>query len=928
MEPGIVGRDPELRTIGEFLNGLTTSSGVLLLEGEPGIGKTTVWLAGRGEARRRGYRVLSCRPIQTETPLAFVALADLLGPVLDEALTHLPSPQVRALEVALVRAEAGGERPDRRAISAAVLGIIRGIAAVAPVLLAIDDLQWLDRPTARVLEFVIRRLAEEPFGVLATSRTGEEAPFELDRILPPGYPQRLTVGPLSVGSLQPILRSQLGLTFSRLVLLRIHQASGGNPFFALEIAREIRAQGEEPRGAQPLPVPSALSDAARARLAKLSARVRRRLPVVAFLAQPTIGLVDEAFADPERARSDLDRASRAGVIQISGDRIRFSHPLLAAAAGAEATPEQRRRLHRRLAEIVPDPEERARHLALATVRPDAGAAALLDGAARAARARGAPEVAAELSEEAGRLTPRNEEADLTRRRLDAADHYFAAGENERARELLEAVVEAATSRSDRAEALLRLGILRYHADDQAAAVALLEQALENSGDDLILRSEIEQHLSWAVSVAGDIPRGAEHARTALELAERRRDRGALSRALAMVSITNFFLGGGVDTRMMRRSLALEEWNEPIPAEWRPSFLHGYMLKHTSQLPAARDVLEGVRSRLEAQGDEAALPFLLFQLTELECWAGNLERAADYAERGHALAIETGQGLTLAFLLYSRALVDAHRGHTDRARSLAEEGLAIAQRGGLYPAIQFNASVLAFIDLSVGDHPAVHARLGPLADMVASAGMAEPGIVRFVPDEIEALIALGELEGAASILEPFEARARALQRTWSLATAARCRGLLEAAHGNLPTAIGVLEEGLHHHEKVGEPFELARTLLVAGQINRRNRQKRASKQVLERALRIFERLGAPLWAQKARAELARVGIRPSAPLGLTPTEERVAQLVANGKTNREVAAELFLSSRTVEDNLSRIYRKLGVRSRAELARTFASRDGSR
>src|SRR6266542_2671725 len=202
MEPGIVGRDPELRTIGEFLNGLTTSSGVLLLEGEPGIGKTTVWLAGRGEARRRGYRVLSCRPIQTETPLAFVALADLLGPVLDEALTHLPSPQVRALEVALVRAEAGGERPDRRAISAAVLGIIRGIAAVAPVLLAIDDLQWLDRPTARVLEFVIRRLAEEPFGVLATSRTGEEALCELDRILPPGYPQRLTVGPLSVGSLQ------------------------------------------------------------------------------------------------------------------------------------------------------------------------------------------------------------------------------------------------------------------------------------------------------------------------------------------------------------------------------------------------------------------------------------------------------------------------------------------------------------------------------------------------------------------------------------------------------------------------------------------------------------------------------------------------------------------------------------------------------
>jgi DNA-binding CsgD family transcriptional regulator len=922
MVEGMVGRDQELAAVGEFLDGLNARPGVLLVEGEPGIGKTTVWLAGRERAQQLGYRVLSCRPIQTETPLAFVALADLLEPILDEALPHLPAPQAGALEIAMLRAEAGARRPDRRTVSAAVLGVIRGLAAAGPVLLAVDDIQWLDRASAGVLEFVIHRVAEEPVGVLATSRTGEATPLDLDRILPPGHLRRLVVGPLSVGSLQPILRRQLGVTFSRPVLLRVHQASGGNPLFALEIARAIQARGGL-RGAEPLPVPDALADAVGARLATLSARVRRRLVVVALLAQPTLGLVDEVFSDPERVGSDLEAAQRAGVIRLAGDRIRFTHPLLAAAAVTAATPEQRRRLHGRLASTNTDPEERARHLALATVRPDAGVAALLDDAAVAARARGAPDVAAELSEEACRLTPRWGDAQLARRRLDAADHHFAAGESERARELLEAVAAAPPSRSDRAEALLRLGVLHYHADDHAAAVALLERARGEAGDDLVMRSEIEQQLSWAVSLAGDIPRGAEHARLALELAERRQDPGALSRALAMVAIINFFLGGGVDARLMERALALEEWTEPLPVEWRPSYLHGYMLKQTSQLPAARAVLEDVRSRLEAQGDEAALPFLLSTLSQLECWAGNLDVAARHAEAGDALAVQTGQGLTRAFLLSSRALVYGLRGEVDRARSLAEDGLAIAERGRLYPPIQFNTAVLAFIDLSLGEHAAVHARLGHLTDLLTGVGMAEPGILRFVPDEVEALVALGKVERAAAILDAFEARAVALRRAWSLATAARCRGLVDSARGAAPAAIGALEAALRHHEGVGEPFELARTLLVAGQLYRRNRQKRASKQALEHALEIFERLGTPLWAAKARAELARVGIRPSAPLGLTPTEQRVARLVADGRTNNEVAAELFLSRRTVEDNLSRIYRKLGVRSRAQLARSFAS-----
>jgi len=199
---------------------------------------------------------------------------------------------------------------------------------------------------------------------------------------------------------------------------------------------------------------------------------------------------------------------------------------------------------------------------------------------------------------------------------------------------------------------------------------------------------------------------------------------------------------------------------------------------------------------------------------------------------------------------------------------------------------------------------------------------------FLPDEVEALVAIGNLEEAKALLLPFERRARRLERVWALAVTARCRALIASAEGEVAGALRHLSRSLAEHDRLGQPFELARTLLVAGQIHRRMKEKRASKQALQRAVVIFEQLGSPLWADKARAELARVGLRPSAPLGLTPTEEQVARLVAGGKTNREVAAELFVSVRTVEDNLSRIYRKLGVRSRAGLARSFVSGNGSR
>ena len=285
---------------------------------------------------------------------------------------------------------------------------------------------------------------------------------------------------------------------------------------------------------------------------------------------------------------------------------------------------------------------------------------------------------------------------------------------------------------------------------------------------------------------------------------------------------------------------------------------------------------------------------------------------------------TGQQPYRALALSAKALVEAHRGREQAARTAAEEGLELARQSGLKQAGQFNLSALGFLELSLGNVEATDRLLRPLAEGVLEAGIGEPGMLRFLPDEIEALIALGEAEKARSLLQPFLARAEALGRSWALAAAERGRGLLAASLGELPDALAAFDRALEHHAALDEPFELGRTLLAQGQALRRTKKWRLARDSLGRSLAMFEQLGADLWADKARAEIARVGGRAPGPVGLTPTEQKVADLVASGLTNREAARALFLSVSTVEANLRRIYQKLGVRSRTELSRKLSER----
>lgn len=428
----VVGRSAELDAIDRFLDRLAGAPAAVLFEGVPGIGKTTVWRQALARAAARSFTVLPCRPVEAETKLAFASLADLLEPVAEAVLPGLPEPQRLALEVALMRASPPGIPPSPRAVATAVLSALRVLAVAQPVVLAIDDQQWLDRASAEALAFALRRIGDHRVGVAAAVRIGDDEPSDpiaLDRAFA-GRVARRRLGPLTLGGLHHVIRAHLGHVFPRPTLRRIGDASAGNPLFALEIARALIEAGAQPAPGEPLPVPRTLTSLLVRRLERLPLRTREVLLVVSALSAPTVTLVRQvADVDGDAA---LARAEQARVIDVDGDRIRFTHPLLASAVYSSAALEKRRALHRRLADLVAAPEERARHLALSTVQPDEAVAHALDEAAALARRRGAPDTAGELEEQAARLTLDDDRPASRRRRIQAAEHFVQTGDLARA----------------------------------------------------------------------------------------------------------------------------------------------------------------------------------------------------------------------------------------------------------------------------------------------------------------------------------------------------------------------------------------------------------------------------------------------------------------------------------------------------------------
>jgi DNA-binding CsgD family transcriptional regulator len=785
------------------------------------------------------------------------------------------------------------------------------------VVVAVDDLQWLDRPTASVLAFALRRVGSEPVALLATLRTEDDrtAFGELERVIREQRLRRLELGPLSVGALHRLIRSRLGVVFPRPTLMRLHEVSGGNPFYALELARALERHGGAESGGR-LPIPESLHELVRARLAALPADTQQVLLAAAALSQPTFESVGAALDDPDRVAEALGQSARAGVIELQGERIRFTHPLLASVLYSQSAPPERRKLHRRLGEVTRDPEERARHLALASVEPDPHVASALDQGAVRARARGAPDAAAELEEQALRLTPPEQNAEVRRRRLAAADHHFIAGDIARARALLEDALADSPPGRERAEALAQLVTVRGEAEGPGVMAELGRAALAEAEGDARFQADTNLKLAWATYMSGSAAIADDHARAAVEVAEGIGDRSLLAVCLATTGFMDFQLGRGLQLEKMERALALERSCEHIWIDYRPSVLIGWQLMWIGDLARSRALVEGVRDLARKEGD-ASLATVLFYLTFLELLAEDWQRAARYADDAYELAAQSGRELTAYSV--AKAVVAAHLGLADPARRAAEEALARAEQPMLS---QRGRWALGHLELSLGNPATAREHFQPATSSIRALGIEEPAMLFWFPLEVEALIGIGELEEAEALLDWVEERALRLDRAWALATGHRGRGRLAAARGDLPGALAAFERALAEHERVPQRFELAGTLLALGETQRRAKQKRSARESLEAAVAIFEQLGARLWAERARAELGRIGGRAPAAGELTPTEHRVAELVAQGHTNREVAAALFVSVRAVEWNLSNIYRKLGLRSRTELAHHLA------
>jgi DNA-binding CsgD family transcriptional regulator/tetratricopeptide (TPR) repeat protein len=907
-----VGREPELEAVADLLDRDRVGSAVLELEGEPGIGKTTVFRTALSRARESGYRVLTCRPAESEMSLAFVSLGDLLEPVFDETRSSLPSPQRSALEAALSRVEPA-ETFGRVAVSRATLAVLRALGSQAPVLIAVDDFQWLDPSSAAVLSFALRRLVDAPVRLLVTRRSGEGT-----EAVGPGSDvpvRREVIGPVSVEQLGRLiaLRTQTLLPPPRLA--ELHTTSGGNPYFALEIVAALESMATPLDSSERLPMPPDIAALLRRRIISLSPAGLEATQLTAASPQRTATFVARLLGGDE----GLQEAIADGILERDGERLSFTHPLLGSVVYGDLDPPLRQEIHQRLATATEDPDERALHLARARLEPDAAAATELDAAAARAYRRGAAAAAAEFQNQACRLTPVTLDDQRLDRLLRNAEYHLAAGDTAGGRSLLEGLLEERPSGTRRAQVALRLGQVRYLSDDVPTAHQLFADAARASGDDVALRAEAEQALAFTAMLGGDIPTALEHAHVSLELAQQLEEPRIRALALCRVALNEFLVGRGLRRESFEQAVELEAGHlDDAPIEWLPSYAYAWSCLMADDFETARIVYDGLRKAADDRGDERFSASVWFAASELETRAGNWAEAARLAERAVERARQAGLATIYVWSRYTQALVDAHLGHVQPARDAAADALELAGELGAIAPITQTTAALGFLELSLDDPAAAHDHLGPLSELIATVGIAEPGVVRFMPNEIEALITLGQLDQADHLLGLLDERAQALDRVSVRAAVARCRALRAAAVGEFDTARIAIEEALGQHARLNEPFELGRTLLAQGVIERRALQRSRARALLDRALELFDGLGAALWAEKAAAELARIPGRQPVAGGLSEAERRVAELAAQGLANKEIAARLYVTVRTVEAHLSKAYAKLGIRSRSQLA----------
>jgi len=913
---GLVGRDEEWRRLVRSLDAERPAA--VLIEGEAGIGKTTLWRSGVVEAGRRGWRTLAFCPGEAERSLTLAGLSGLLADsVLEEILPALPEPRRRALDAALLRAD-GEASPNAATVGLAVQSVVAELSRSAPLLLAVDDLQWLDEPTVQVLEFALRRLDGADVLLLAARRVGDDvaARPSLERAFPEARRERLSVGPLTAGAIGRLVHQRLGLALPRPLAVRIRQETSGNPFLALETARALR--GRFPAPGQPLPVPPDSAALLRRRIERLTPDGKAALAAVSALARPGIVMLSRAYGD-EPAERGVAELVTADLVRVDGEELRASHPLVASAAYGSLLPAARRRLHRRLAGVVDDVEERARHLALAADGPSPDVAAALDEAAALARRRGQLDAAAELAELAVQRTPPGDPAALARRSLALARARLGAGSPATARVPAARAVELLPPGPRRVDALILLGKIdaSYLGDVPAGKRSFAEALDEATGDPFALARAHASVAGWDEDVGDSWEVRAAHWHAAAELIAGREDEDPEAAASVLLGLVNVRLreGHGLDRALLERALAMEP-KLRCPVLELPSVQGAGYLGRAGLHAASRRAIEDSLALAERVGDWAVRPILLRFLGLLAWWTGDLDEAwvriREAREAADEVGVDAGQ------ILAAGGLVLAARGELAEARTWCDLALAKARELGHESWEGLALAASGFLLLTGGDAAAAAEALAAGRTFESRTQNREAGWDRFRGHLIEALASSGRLDEAERETSELEADAAQSGHPWSLVVAARCRGLLDAASGRLEEALAGFARSLEADPQGELAFERARTLLAKGQTLLRANRRRAARETLDDARELFERCGSPPWAAKAAAELGRIGGRAGDRDALTAMERRVAELVSGGRSNRETAQELFVSVRTVESHLSSAYRKLGVRSRTALA----------
>ena len=903
----LVGRDGELRRIDRLLaDARLGRSGSLVLRGDPGVGKTALleWAVASAD----GFLVLHAAGTVAEADVPFAGLDAILRPVLG-LLDGIPPMQARALRGALAIDEA---EPNGLAAYAGTLSLLSAAAERGPLLVAIDDAQWLDRASAQALTFAARRVAGEGIVLLFAGRPRGEGGFDASGL------DEVEIVSLSEAAGLQLLRARWGRGLGPGVGRRLVAATGGNPLALLEVTSllsEPQRAGLEPLG-EALPVTESIERGVRQRLATLPAKTRA-------------ALLEAAAGGPSSVLDvvALVPAERADLIRIRGREVTFRHPLVSAAVYRLAEPGDRARAHGRIAARLTgadDADRRAWHLAAAVDEPDEGVAAALEGAAERARGRSGYAAQARALMRAGELSPDSEAA--ARRFLGAATAAYWAGDSALAIVLAERSLAMAKEPLLHAAVIHRLAVIAdWHGQwqdrivssdalereatvvepvDRRRAVGLLGVILQRRFQALETRPALalaERRLAMCEPIGDE-----RHVRALQDLARATGQRGEADRCRELCDAIIERAGAEASgtlafaTNIAEPLLWLERYDE------------------------CRRLLTASATDARVQGNVLRLMFELTNFALLELRTGYFASALAAASEVAELASETGNDYLLACNLAVLARLAALRGEAETCQAHAGRAMEIADR--LRDALIKSEARMALAELALAEGRVSEAvtLLELVRDTSDVAEVGEPSVLPYAPDLIEAYARAGREDDARVELGRFEWQARAVSRTWALAAVARCRGFLAPA-SELDERFGL---ALSLHGASGSsPFAAARTRLLYGERLRRARRRVDARIQLRAAIETFDALGAGRWSERARAELEATGETIArrdltAPEKLTPQELQIALQVATGMSNREAAEALFLSPKTVEFHLTRVYRKLDVNSRAELIRLLA------